>query len=67
MTKTEAVFYYGGNQSDLARALNITPQYLSMWPDNLTPRQENEVLGLLTKEGKLEIWQKLTGITQGAG
>jgi transposase-like protein len=33
ITKTEAIEAYGGNASELARALGITPQAIYQWPE----------------------------------
>lgn len=52
MTKTEAISLFGENQSDLARALGITPQAVYQWPDDLVEAQIDRVIGAAVRLGK---------------
>lgn len=45
MTKQHAISLFGGRLTDLSRALGVTVQAVSQWPDELTKRQEHEVIG----------------------
>ena len=53
MKKTDATAVFNGTQSDLARALGITPQAVGQWPDELTQAQEDRVMGAILRLGKL--------------
>jgi hypothetical protein len=63
MHKQQALDLFGG-VSKLARALGISPQAVSMWPDGELPtRRANEVLGAAVRLGKIDAGQcaDLTG------
>ena len=44
MTKSDAKRIFG-NASKLAKALDVSPQAISQWPDKLTQRQSDEITG----------------------
>lgn len=44
MTKKEAAELFG-NQQRLAEALNVTPQAISQWPDELDQARSDRVVG----------------------
>lgn len=52
MTKKEAAELFG-NYADLARALGITKQAISGWPDDLRQEQVDRVNGAAIRLGKL--------------
>jgi UTP--glucose-1-phosphate uridylyltransferase len=56
MTKTQAFSITGlaGTQA-LAASLGVTRSAVSQWPDPLTYRQTNEVLGLAVRLGRLRV------------
>lgn len=51
MTKTQAVAAFG-NQSEIARALGISRAAVSLWSENLTQRQTDELVGAANRLGK---------------
>lgn len=51
-TKAEAAKLFG-TYSALARALGLTKQAVNQWPDELTIRQQNEVVGAAIRLGKI--------------
>lgn len=53
MKKSEACYFFGGTQANLARALGITAQAVGQWPDELTQAQEDRVMGAILRLGKL--------------
>lgn len=53
MDKKQALSLFGGTVTATARALEISPSAVSQWPDELTTRQENAVLGAAFKLGLL--------------
>lgn len=53
MTKHDALQLFGGTVAATARALGISASAVYQWPDELTTRQENAVLGAAFKAGKL--------------
>lgn len=55
MTKTEAIDLFGGSRSEFARALGITPQAVSQWPDELEQDREDRVIGAAVRLG---LWPK---------
>lgn len=50
MLKTEAIALFE-SQADLADALGVSPSAISKWPDELTDRQANEVIGACASRG----------------
>ncbi len=55
MTKDDAIRVFG-SQTKLAAALGISPQAVFQWPETLTPRQANEVLGAAIRSGVAFEW-----------
>ena len=55
MKKTKAIQLFGKTSSDLARALEITPQAIGRWPEHLTERQTREVIGAAVRLGKMRL------------
>ena len=53
MNKTAAIQLFGGKQRDLARALNITQGAISQWPEQLTQRQIDLVMGAALRLGRV--------------
>jgi len=58
-TKSEAASLFG-SKSALADALGITRQAINGWPENLSERQKNEVLGAAIKAGKVACTAAIT-------
>ncbi len=56
MKKTQAVYYFGGKAKDLAKALGISKQAFSAWPEDLPGRRENEILGVFARHGTYTGW-----------
>lgn len=52
MTKIEAADLFGGTQSALARALDMTRGGISQWPEDLTEAQTDRVLGAAIRLGR---------------
>ena len=52
MTKTEAIQLFGGRQSHLAAALNISSGAISQWTEDLPQRTADEVIGAAVRLGK---------------
>lgn len=50
MRKDEAADVFG-NQTKMAEALGLTKGAVSQWPDKLTDRQMNEVIGAAVRMG----------------
>ncbi len=57
MKKTQAVYYFGGKAKDLAKALGISKQAFSSWPEHLPERRENEILGVFLRHGLHHGWR----------
>jgi predicted nucleic acid-binding Zn ribbon protein len=55
MTKTQAIQLFGGRFRHLAGALNISVSAVSQWPEELTQRQTDLVLGAAVRLGKLPV------------
>lgn len=53
MKKLEAAKLFGGTQSALARALNLTRSRISQWPDDLDQAKIDRVIGAAIRLGKL--------------
>lgn len=51
MTKEEAIRLHGGTQRRLSQALGLSESAVSQWPDELTERQEDRVLGAAVRLG----------------
>jgi hypothetical protein len=52
LTKAEVIELPGvGNPSRLAALVGVTRQAIDAWPEVLKDRQENEILGVLLREG----------------
>jgi len=51
-TKKQAIALFGDIYK-LADAIGVTRQAIHFWPDRLTERQKNEVLGLAIRSGKI--------------
>jgi transcriptional repressor of cell division inhibition gene dicB len=45
MTKSEAVAIFGASLADLGRALGLTRGRISQWPEVLTDKQTDRVIG----------------------
>lgn len=52
MTKNQAIRIFGRTLTDLADALGITKSAVSQWPDQLTVRQTDWVIGAAVRMGK---------------
>lgn len=52
MKKSTAIRVFG-SASRLADAIGVSKQAISLWPDELTTRQTNEVVGAMLHAGKL--------------
>ena len=52
MEKNEALRIFGGRIADLARALEITPQAISQWPDELDQERIDRVIGAAVRLGR---------------
>ena len=53
MTKHEATKIFGGTQSALAAALGVSRSAISQWPEQLSQRQADMVLGAALRLGLL--------------
>ncbi|MGH9894063.1 MAG: Cro/CI family transcriptional regulator [bacterium] len=53
MRKSEAISMFANSTSCLARAIGITTQAISQWPEELPPRIEDRVIAALAREGRL--------------
>ncbi|WP_081579079.1 Cro/CI family transcriptional regulator [Leptospirillum ferriphilum] len=51
MKKNDAIRAFG-SVSELARAIGITPQAISQWPDELTPAMKDRVIAALVRTGR---------------
>lgn len=51
--KKSTVIRVFGSASRLADAIGVSKQAISLWPDELTTRQTNEVVGAMLRAGKL--------------
>lgn len=52
MKREEAALFFG-NLVLLGRALGISPSAISQWPETLTIRQQDEVVGAALRLGKI--------------
>ena len=52
MTKAEAIALLGGRPRDVARVLNLTPQAVYQWPDELDQERTDRVIGAAVRLGK---------------
>ncbi|MFL9670466.1 Cro/CI family transcriptional regulator [Variovorax sp. AB1(2024)] len=50
MLKTEAIHLFGGSKKELAAALEITPQAVGQWPEELPRRISDRVIGAWTRQ-----------------
>jgi len=53
MTKSDAKRIFG-NASKLAKALDVSPQAISQWEEQLTQRQSDEVTGAAYRLGLMQ-------------
>ena len=53
MNKSAAIKLFGGKQRDLALALGITQGAISQWPETLTQRQIDLVMGAALRLGRV--------------
>ena len=53
MKKSEAINIFGSVR-ELANALGITPQAISLWDEDLSERRENEIIGTAFRLGLIE-------------
>lgn len=53
ISKAQAADLFGGTLTSLARALGITKQAINNWPDQLSDRQTNEVIGAALMQGRI--------------
>lgn len=58
MKKQEAIQIFK-NSRGLAKAVGVTPQYISRWPSQLTQRQIDWVVGAAYRLGKIEDVKKI--------
>lgn len=52
MTKTQAIGIFGSGRA-LADALGITPPAVYQWPEELTPRLADEIVGAALRCGRV--------------
>lgn len=45
MKKSDAIELYGGEVKDLAAALDVSPQAVSQWPEELSESRAKEIIG----------------------
>lgn len=45
MKKSKAIELYGGEVKDLAAALDVSPQAVSQWPEELPDNRAKEIIG----------------------
>lgn len=64
MKKSDAIALFDG-RIGLAEAIQITPQAVSAWPDELSERVADRVIAAAVRQGKFEKLQQLLG-TAGA-
>lgn len=53
MTKKDAIRIFGGSVPRLAKALSVTRQAIYMWPDDLSQKRKDEVIGAALRTGYL--------------
>lgn len=51
LTKHQAIAIFG-NQSEIARAVGLSRSAISLWPEQLTQRQSDLILGAALRLGK---------------
>ena len=52
MKRDQAALFFG-NLASLGKALGISPAAISQWPNELTTRQQDEVIGAAIRLGKI--------------
>ncbi len=52
MLKTDALELWNGRQTDMAAAVGVTKQAISLWPDELPPRIADRVIAAAVRGGK---------------
>lgn len=50
MLKANAIELLGGSVADVAKAVGVSPQAVSQWPDDLPPRIEDRILAALARK-----------------
>ena len=50
MLKANAIELLGGTVADVAKAVGVSPQAVSQWPDDLPPRIEDRILAALARK-----------------
>ena len=54
-TKRQACDLFGGRVTDLARAVGVTHSAVSQWPEQLSQRQIDQVIGAAVRTGRYRI------------
>ena len=49
MNKKQLIAEFGGSEAEMARRLDMSPQRINLWDDELTPRQRDAVLAALVR------------------
>lgn len=52
LTKQQAIDIFGSSGADLARALGCTRSAISLWPEELSQKQTDTVIGAATRLGR---------------
>ena len=53
MKKSKAVALFGNSAASLARAVGLSRSRISQWPENLTQKQSDLVIGAALRLGKI--------------
>ena len=53
MSKEEAIALFGARLADLAAAVGLGPGAVSQWPEVLTRRQHDQVVGAAVRLGRI--------------
>ena len=65
-TKQQAADIFGGTFAALARALGVSRQAVNAYPDVLTTRQTDSVIGAALRLGKVESREQLVELAANA-
>jgi transcriptional regulator with XRE-family HTH domain len=64
-TKAKAIRLFGGTQAAMARALGVSTQAISQWPETLTQAQRDRLVGAAIRLGKVQYLPAYAGSFDG--